>query len=438
MDSSSEIAIRNKFDDEWEFRKICDEYSDFSTGRSVLHHAVGIGHFDVCKFLINTVRVDIDVLTYKSSLSLCSLASSLDIYAILIKTGDTPLTEAAKRGHVKIVEFLVKHGAEISLPNIEGFTALHYAALNNNKELVELLRIKGAHIETDSVDGTPLQVAASRGNAEADKSLLSHGANLAFYCAVSDTPLVCAVKSRSFECLNVLLEAGANPNLYYTGLSPLSSAAKEGDTKFLKRLLEAKADPNSFQADIFQPIEDAAMVRNRAAVEILFPVTKRLVHHPKWTVDGIIEHSHSEEFKTMMKKKMINILEALELGGKQDVINKEYNHSIVKYRMATRLDLSNATWVLKQSVCEARMGLRTYALFDAQKCIRLKPNFAFPHHEGEIANEIAKKFLMACLAFSLDPYSMETSRAFRGSLFDYFVWLSQMSSMDDILNCILS
>ena len=43
---------------------------------------------------------------------------------------------------------------------------------------MELLRIKGAHIETDSVDRTPLQVAASRGNVEAVKSLLSHGANV--------------------------------------------------------------------------------------------------------------------------------------------------------------------------------------------------------------------------------------------------------------------
>ncbi|XP_042020524.1 ankyrin-2-like isoform X2 [Salvia splendens] len=410
-------AIRRKVDDGWEFRKICDEYCDFSTGQTVLHHAAGIGHFKICKFLIEDVKVHIDASTYKR---------------------DTPLAEAVKGGHINIVKFIINHRGVIGFANFMGFTPLHYAVLKDNRELVELLLVEGAFPDPDSVDGTPLQIAVSLGNAEAVKSLLSHGANLAFYCAVSDTPLVCAVKSRSFECLNVLLEAGANPNLYYTGLSPLSSAAKEGDTKFLKRLLEAKADPNSFQADIFQPIEDAAMVRNRAAVEILFPVTKRLVHHPKWTVDGIIEHSHSEEFKTMMKKKMINILEALELGGKQDVINKEYNHSIVKYRMATRLDLSNATWVLKQSVCEARMGLRTYALFDAQKCIRLKPNFAFPHHEGEIANEIAKKFLMACLAFSLDPYSMETSRAFRGSLFDYFVWLSQMSSMDDILNCILS
>ena len=44
------------------------------------------------------------------------------------------------------------------------------------------------------------------------------------------------------------LQAGANPNLYYTGFSPLASAAKEGDKKFLKCLLEAKADPNAFQS----------------------------------------------------------------------------------------------------------------------------------------------------------------------------------------------
>ena len=40
------------------------------------------------------------------------------------------------------------------------------------------------------------------------------------------------------------------------------------------------------------------MVYNRAAMEILFPVTERLAHYPKWTVDGIIEYTHSEEFKT--------------------------------------------------------------------------------------------------------------------------------------------
>ncbi|XP_047965389.1 ankyrin-1-like isoform X4 [Salvia hispanica] len=315
-------AIRKKVDDGWEFRQICDEYCDFSTGQTVLHHAAGIGHLKICRFLIEDVKVHIDASTYKR---------------------DTPLVEAVKGGHVKIVEFLIKQGAKISLANVEGFTPLHFAVLNNKMELVELLLIEGAVVDADSVDGTPLQIAVSRGNVEAAKGLLSRGANPAYYYAVADTPLVCAVKSCSFECLNLLLEAGANPNLYYTGFSPLASAAKEGDKKFLKCLLEAKADPNAFQSDIIKPIEDAAMVLNRAAVDILFPVTARLPHYPNWTVDGIIEYTHSEEFwcvihseefKTKMEKRMRICLAVLDLRGEQDASNKEYNHSIVNYRMA--------------------------------------------------------------------------------------------------------
>ncbi|KAL1568717.1 ankyrin-1-like isoform X2 [Salvia divinorum] len=409
-------AIRNKVDDEWEFRKICDEYSDFSTGRTVLHHAVGIGHFEICKFLIKTVRVYIDAETYKR---------------------DTPLAEAAKGGHVKIVEFLIKHGAQISLPNIEGFTPMHYAALKDNRELLELLRIKGASIETDSVDGTPLQVAVSRGHVEAVKSLLSHGANPNFSCAVVYTPLICAVKSHSFECLKLLLEGKADPNFYVSGLSPLQCAAKEGDTKFLKSLLKARADPNSLDTDIFKPIEDAAMEHNRAAVEILFPVTEQLAHYPNWTVDGIMEYVHSEEFRKMSEEKLTKRLNALDFGGLLDAGNKNYYRAIFHYRMASHLDPSNATWISARSLWEVRTHKCINALLDAQQCIRLKPDCPIPYHRGDnaaAANEIFKKFLRAGLAFLLDPYKSKKCHAFRVTMFDYFAWLSQMSSADEILS----
>ncbi|XP_042020536.1 uncharacterized protein LOC121768200 isoform X2 [Salvia splendens] len=107
-----------------------------------------------------------------------------------------------------------------------------------------------------------------------------------------------------------------------------------------------------------------------------------------------MEYIHSEEFKTKMEKRMRICLAVLDLRGEQDASNKEYNHSIVNYRM---LEPSNPTWVIKRSLCEARMGLRNHALVDAQKCIRLKPDLPVPYH-GEIANEIVKKFLMPCLA----------------------------------------
>ncbi|XP_047961797.1 ankyrin-1-like [Salvia hispanica] len=430
MDSTSEIgasiveagasgnlnqlkAIRKKVRYDWEFNKICYQYTDFSTGWSVLHHAVGIGHFEMCKFLIKNVKVFTDPLTYKI---------------------DTPIAIAAKTGHVKIVEFLIRNGASFDLQNIEGFTPLHYAILNGNMELLDLLLNNHVWLHPDSVNGTPLQIAAYLGNAEAVKSLLSCGTDPNLFCTVGKSPLLLAVKSRSFECLKLLLEANANPNLYFNMSTPLSAAAVDRDTKFLKSLLAAKADPNLLEEDIFKPIEEAAMVRNRAAVEILLPVTKRLAHYPNWTVDGIIEHIKSEEFIAMGREKIQWLLAALDHRGMQLASNKDFHSAIAQYRTVSNLSPSNTTWISKISMLDARLDARFHAMLGAQRCLRLMPELPVRREIDAAANVIFKKFLMASLAFSLDPYNNDKDHLFRVALFNYFVWLSQMSSSDEILS----
>lgn len=45
-------------------------------------------------------------------------------------------------------------------------------------------------------------------------------------------------------CPNFCLQAGADPNNFSYGLSPLAHAAKEGDTQFLNSLLNAGANPD--------------------------------------------------------------------------------------------------------------------------------------------------------------------------------------------------
>ncbi|XP_042040210.1 putative ankyrin repeat protein RF_0381 isoform X2 [Salvia splendens] len=408
-------AIRKKVNDEREFLKICDECSDFNTGWTVLHHAAAIGHFEICKFLIHNVKVYVNPMDYKMT---------------------TPVAEAVKGEHVKLVEFLIKHGAVIGVADVEGLTPLHLAVLKGNRELIELLLVKRAHIEAESLDGTPLQVAVSRGNAEAVKCLLSHGANPNRFYEVVDCPLVCAVKSRSFECMNLLLEAKADPNLYLGGLSPLGCAAKESDTKFLESLLKAGGDPNLSDMVIYKPIEEAALVQNRAGVEILFPVTKRITHFPNWTVDGIIEYGHSEEFTTMNTARLQTKLNAINFRATKYTGDKNYGHAILEYRMATSLYQYNLSWVSKRSLCQTRMGIRSHALFGALKCMRLLPNLPVPRH-GEIpagANMIFKKFLKACLAFTMDPYNEIAGRAFRVSMYDYFAWLSQINTLEEILS----
>ena len=68
--------------------------------------------------------------------------------------GETPLHWAAKSGHEKVVEVLLKAGAKIEAKDKDGMTPLHLAATNyelvrtvreGREKVVELLRKFGAH-----------------------------------------------------------------------------------------------------------------------------------------------------------------------------------------------------------------------------------------------------------------------------------------------------
>ncbi|XP_047942865.1 ankyrin repeat and SOCS box protein 14-like [Salvia hispanica] len=133
-----------------EYRKICDEYSDFTTCWNVLHNVVEIGNFEICKFLITSLKVYID-------------------------EGDTPLVEAVKWERIKIPEFLLKQGAKFNPPNVEGFTPLHYAVIEDNMELKELLLEAGADQNLFFSGIIPLGVSAKGDEVDSRTSLFQEG-----------------------------------------------------------------------------------------------------------------------------------------------------------------------------------------------------------------------------------------------------------------------
>ena len=60
------------------------------------------------------------------------------------------------------------------------------------------------------------------------------------------TPLLCAVDHQQAQAAQVLLDAGADPNLAIGGrASPLAIAAEDGDLELIDTLLDAGADPNN-------------------------------------------------------------------------------------------------------------------------------------------------------------------------------------------------
>ena len=50
----------------------------------------------------------------------------------LLYLGWTPLHEAANHGHEEVVKYLLKHGADINAPGMEGDTPLHDAVGNDH------------------------------------------------------------------------------------------------------------------------------------------------------------------------------------------------------------------------------------------------------------------------------------------------------------------
>ncbi len=89
--------------------------------------------------------------------------------------GETPLMMAALKGEAALAAELVAHGAAVQK---EGWSPLHYAATGGNVEIVKLLLSKGAALEARSPNGsTPLMMAARYANEGAVDALLAAGAD---------------------------------------------------------------------------------------------------------------------------------------------------------------------------------------------------------------------------------------------------------------------
>jgi len=69
-------------------------------------------------------------------------------------TGLAPIHQAAKRGHVEVVKWLIEEaGALVGLEDGDGETALHKASLKGHAEVVEYLIGRGAEVDGADADG---------------------------------------------------------------------------------------------------------------------------------------------------------------------------------------------------------------------------------------------------------------------------------------------
>ncbi|XP_038716395.1 ankyrin-1 isoform X1 [Tripterygium wilfordii] len=409
--------VAKQLDDGKDMAKTVADIKD-ANKRGALHFAAREGQIDVCKYLIEELKLDVDPKD---------------------ESDETPLLHAARQGHTEIAKYLLECGANFSIASDIGATALHQAAGIGNIELLRYLLSRGAEVDSESDAGTPLIWAAGNDQEEAVKVLLEHQANPNAATEDDVTPLLSAVAAGSLACSNLLVQAGANVNIIAGGATPLHIATDNGNLELINCLLKAGADPNAMDEVGEKAIQVAAAKGNRAAVEILFLLTSKVDSIPEWTVDGLLEHMQSETSKQEETTKEIEVKapedkEVLKTNlpvvspeakkkaaeakarGHEAFNRQDYYMAIDAYTQGSDLDPTDATLLSNRSLCWIRLGQAEHALVDAKACRALKPDWPKACYREGAALRLLQKFDEAANAFyegvTLDPENKALVDAF--------------------------
>ncbi|CAE7816722.1 unnamed protein product [Symbiodinium sp. CCMP2592] len=160
------------------------------------------------------------------------------------RLGRTALTCAAEEGHLKVVEALLKAGAELEARSEAGKTALTVAAMNTRGHgrlsVVEALLRAGA--EPEACDADCIISVGTTGHPKVFEALLKAGVPLEARDLYGSTALLSAACFWDLHLVDVLVRAGAQLEArdQYGGTT-LMSAAGCGDLEVVEVLIRAGA-----------------------------------------------------------------------------------------------------------------------------------------------------------------------------------------------------
>ncbi|TMW60570.1 hypothetical protein Poli38472_000612 [Pythium oligandrum] len=161
----------------------------------------------------------------------------------------TALHAAAFGGHLSMVQYLVHLGANLSVRDRMGQTALHLVntKCHDMTKIIQRLKEAGADLNASDRNGlTPLMAVTSQESLEGVTELLDLGADITRVAWSNGfTALEFAVETRNVELAKLLLSRGADPNHpTIDDDTSLHLAAAEGSIAVLELLVKSGGDVN--------------------------------------------------------------------------------------------------------------------------------------------------------------------------------------------------
>lgn len=183
------------------------------------------------------------------------------------QNGSTLLEKYLYHGRVSEAIKLVKRGASLDFELSDGRPLLHFLIEWRYMDFLNLLLETNPKLESKygEVEQTPLIFAVCQGTIRIAEKLIKAGANVNAIDFYGNTALVYALNKQDCVIANILIDAGANPDLYGKD-SPLYLSIKNYNFDMARKMLKRGANANTRG---YSPLLEAIKKDKPELVELL-------------------------------------------------------------------------------------------------------------------------------------------------------------------------
>ncbi len=235
-----------------------DVRSTYRSGRTALHIAADGGMTDIARFLLQNGAdanardsagfSPLDDAVWRGFPEVTSLLleSGARINDVQLRTGATPLNEAACKGQNAVLEMLLAHNADTTIEDKAGFSPIENAIRFHHTDIVRIiLRHIKAGLSKNSL-AKFLAEAVVKGQEDTVKLLLSNEADVNAYLPSGSTAIDLAALKGHDAIVRLLIANGADVNSRNRdGTMPLYDAALSGHLTTVVILLAQGAEINA-------------------------------------------------------------------------------------------------------------------------------------------------------------------------------------------------